>query len=171
MPEEPALSLAEWVVAALVDEQPRHGFAIAALTADDGELGRVWRVPRPVVYRAIGRLEDLLLIEVSGTEDGARGPQRSVLTTTGAGSETVGAWLARPVRHVRDVRSELLVKLALLRRRRRGTARLVAAQRRVITGIDAALTRQADDASGFDAVLARWRVENARAVLRFLDSL
>ena len=36
---------------AVVDEEPAHGFAVAALTAAGAELGRVWQIPRPVVYR------------------------------------------------------------------------------------------------------------------------
>lgn len=49
-------ALPEWTVLALRREEPRHGFAIATLTAPDGALGRVWQVPRPVIYRALGRL-------------------------------------------------------------------------------------------------------------------
>jgi DNA-binding MarR family transcriptional regulator len=54
----PSLSLPEWTVLAVLSQQPAHGFAVAQLTAAAGELGRVWQLPRPVSYRAIGRLLD-----------------------------------------------------------------------------------------------------------------
>ena len=59
----PSLSLAEWTVLALIAEHPAHGFAISQLTAPGGELGRIWHIPRPVIYRAIGRLEEAGLVE------------------------------------------------------------------------------------------------------------
>jgi hypothetical protein len=46
----PSLSLAEWTVLALIAEHPAHGFAISQLTAPGGELGRIWHIPRPVIY-------------------------------------------------------------------------------------------------------------------------
>src|SRR6185312_774794 len=41
----PTLSLPEWTVLAVVNEHPTHGFAIAQLTAPQGELGRIWQIP------------------------------------------------------------------------------------------------------------------------------
>ena len=83
------LSLAEWMVLAVFEEAPAHGFAVAALTAPDGALGRVWHVPRPVVYRAIARLEALGLLEPLGEEHG-RGPRRQVHRVTAAGASGTG---------------------------------------------------------------------------------
>ena len=57
MSEAVRLSLAEFVVLAVLDEAPRHGFAVASPTATQAELGRVWLIPRPVVYRSLARLE------------------------------------------------------------------------------------------------------------------
>lgn len=107
------LSLAEWTVLAVVDEQPAHGFAVAALTAPRAELGRIWQIPRPVVYRSIGRLEEVELVVAVGEEPG-RGPRRQIVAATDEGSAEVRRWLVTPVLHVRDVRSQLLMKLALL---------------------------------------------------------
>lgn len=98
------------IVLALVDEAPKHGFAVAALTAETGELGRAWHLPRPIVYRAVTRLTDLGLVRVQSTEPGQRGPQRSVLAVTGDGAGQTARWLREPVPHVRDVRSALLAK-------------------------------------------------------------
>jgi DNA-binding PadR family transcriptional regulator len=163
--------LAEWIVLTLVDESPAHGFAVAALTAEDGDVGRVWHVPRPIVYRAVDRLTAARLLVVAETQAGHRGPQRSILTPTPQGAEAVTDWLSRPVSHVRDLRSEFLVKLALLTRRGAPLAALVSAQRSVIAPLEPALARRRTEATGFAAILAAWRHENARAALSFLDGL
>jgi DNA-binding PadR family transcriptional regulator len=171
MGELPQLSLADWIVLVLVDEGPTHGFAVAALTAENGDVGRAWHVPRPIVYRSLDRLGELDLVRVSATEAGHRGPQRSILTTTPAGRRATQAWLRRPVAHVRDVRSELLVKLALLLRHGLGTGDLIAAQRSALAPVQAALVRQQGADQGFGRILTRWRIENVRAALRFLDEV
>ena len=111
----PEMSLPEWLVLTILSQQSAHGFAVAQLTATDGELGRVWQIPKAVVYRAIGRLLDAGLIVPEGTEPGL-GPQRTVYTTTESGRQAADRWLHAPVEHVRQIRSELLLKLALLDR-------------------------------------------------------
>jgi DNA-binding PadR family transcriptional regulator len=165
------LSLAEWIVLTVVDEGPTHGFAIAALTAEDGAVGRAWHVPRPIVYRSLDRLGTLDLVRVESTEAGHRGPRRSILTSTPAGAQAVGEWLEQPVGHVRDMRSELLVKLALRLRRDLPAGPLVAAQRETVTRVRAAIERQRDAEAGFGRILLTWRYENAAAAERFLDAV
>ena len=168
---EPPPSLADWIVLAIVDEQPSHGFAIAALTAEGGELGQVWHIPRPIVYRSLDRLTGLGLVQVEATEAGSRGPQRSILAATPAGTDAVTAWLHEPVAHVRDMRSALLTKLALLVRRGTDVTDLLSRQRDLLGPIRDALQRQHATATGFDHVLLTWRLENTEAALRFLDAL
>src|SRR5580698_60665 len=100
----PEMSLPEWVVLTILGQQPAHGFAVAQLTAADGGLGRVWQIPKAVVYRAIGRLLDAALIAADGTEPGL-GPQRTVYTATADGRAAADRWLLAPVEHVRQIRS------------------------------------------------------------------
>ena len=115
MSDELSLSLAEWLVLGVLTQERLHGFAVAQLTAPGGELGRVWQVPKAVIYRAVGRLLEAGLVTPEGTEAG-QGPQRTVYTATPQGREAARDWLATPVGHVRDIRSQLLLKLALLDR-------------------------------------------------------
>ena len=173
MGELPQLSLPGWIVLSVVDESPTHGFAVAALTAQDGDVGRAWHVPRPIVYRSLDRLGELGLVRVASTEPGSRGPQRSILTTTRAGTSATRAWLRRPVAHVRDMRSELLVKLALLARHGMAVDDLIAAQRSAFVPMLAALEHRRGTGAdtGFGQVLATWRIENVRAAIRFLDEV
>jgi PadR family transcriptional regulator AphA len=123
------------------------------------------------VYRGLDRLTASGLVVLAQTEAGRRGPQRSILSATPAGAAAVTVWLARPVAHVRDLRSEFLVKLALLSRRGARLGSLVAAQRAAIAPLEPALARRRAEADGFAAILAAWRHENAVAALRFLDGL
>jgi hypothetical protein len=44
------------LVLAILGEQPSHGWAVAQLTARDGELGRIWHVPKAIIYRGAGSL-------------------------------------------------------------------------------------------------------------------
>jgi DNA-binding PadR family transcriptional regulator len=115
-PHPPALSLTEWLVLGLASEGSTHGFAIARLLGHQGELGQVWRVPKPVIYRGLARLEQLGLVHTVGEQSTSLGPVRSVVEATPEGRQAAAAWLVTPVRHIRDVRSELMVKLALLDR-------------------------------------------------------
>ena len=81
MTAELSLSLAERTVLAILSERPAHGFAIARLTAPGGDLGRIWQIPRPVIYRSITRLLDAGLLTQDAVESG-RGPQRTLYAVT-----------------------------------------------------------------------------------------
>jgi hypothetical protein len=73
------------------------------------------------------------------------------------------------VGHIRDVRSELMVKLALLDRAGADPRPLLAAQRDLLTPIAAALGDRLAASAGFDRTLVLWRYETVSAALRFLD--
>jgi DNA-binding PadR family transcriptional regulator len=168
---EPELSLAEWLVLCLVCEEPRHGFAIARLLDSDGSLGRIWRVPKPVVYRSVQRLEQLGLVRSAGLQPSNHGPAKSPVDATAAGRPLAAAWLERPSNHNRDVRSELLAKLALIDRAGGDPAKLLDAQRDQLRPVARALQDRLGTASGFDRTLVLWRCETVSATLRFLEAL
>ena len=46
------------MVLSLVCEGPTHGNAVSRLVGPDGNLGRIWRVQKGVVYRCLDRLTD-----------------------------------------------------------------------------------------------------------------
>ena len=164
-------SLAEYLVLGLIDERPTHGFALARLVARDGALGRVYVIPRPVVYRSIGRLAEAGLVQPQGVERGQGGPQRTVFRITPRGRRVLRSWLSRPVEHVRDLRTEFLAKLALLERMDADPGPLLVAQRRVLEPIVAALAEQQRTVRGFDRTVLAWRYQAAQAAIRFLDDL
>jgi PadR family transcriptional regulator AphA len=165
----PDLSLTEWAVLGLIVEHPTYGFAIAKELAPDGDLGQIWTVRRPIVYRALAELEERNLIEQRGSEPGQRGPVRTCLGATRRGKAAVDEWLATPAHHVRELRTQLMLQLRLLDRRGRDLSPLARAQLEQLTPILAALRSQADTEVGFAALLASWRYESAEAAVRVLD--
>lgn len=155
---------------ALVAEGPTHGFAVARVVGPDGSVGRVFRIPRPVVYRALDRLLACGLTAVDAVQASPQGPQRTRYRISRAGRRVVEEWLTSPVDHVRDMRTEFLTKLILLERAGSDIRPLVVAQRQVIAPIAAALGGQTSD-RGADRVVSSWRYQTAQATLRFLDDL
>jgi PadR family transcriptional regulator AphA len=169
-PSIPDLSLADWVVLGIVAEAPTHGWPIVRTLRADGPLGRVWTVPRPIVYRSLATLTERGHVEACGETASSRGPQRTILRATRRGRTALRRWLDTPVEHVRDIRTELLVKLALLERSNRPAGLLVERQIEHLAPVVRAVSTPSDG-SGFDLVLARWRREQALAADRFLHSL
>jgi DNA-binding PadR family transcriptional regulator len=166
----PTLSLPEWTVLAVVSETPTHGFAIAQLTAPGGELGRIWHIPRPVIYRSIGRLLDLGLL-IPGAVESGRGPQRTLYSATPRGAAAVAHWLDTPVQHIREVRSHLLLKLALLDRAGGNPTGLLERQKATLEPIADAINAERAGSAGFDATLLAWRRATTAATMNFLDDL
>ena len=166
MPTEgPGLSLTEWLVLALLSEAPSHGFAVARTLSRTTPLGEVWTVPRPLVYRALGRLEEQGLILEAGEEPGDPGPRRMVYEATGKGRKAAANWRAE-----RDVRSAFLAKILLRQRAGEPLGPLVVEQRAVFAPLFERLAEQFEDPET-DHVVASWRYESSQAVARLLDHL
>jgi DNA-binding PadR family transcriptional regulator len=171
MTEQERLSLAEWLVLCLVREEPTYGLILVGLLARDGILGQVWSVPQAVVYRALQRPEALALIRTVGEQRTSQGPVRSLYQATPAGEAAAAAWLGTPVQHPRDVRSELMIKLALLDRSGTDSRDLLQAQLARLFPVAAALDDRLRATTGFEHTLVLWRHEAMAATLRFLQTL
>jgi DNA-binding PadR family transcriptional regulator len=166
-----ALSLNDWLVLAVLCEQPRHGFDVARELAADAELGQIWTVRRPLVYRAIDHLTAPGLVAARGVEQGDRGPERVVVAPTRRGRDRLRRWLETPVEHPRDVRTVLLAKLALRSRRGEPLAPLARRQGDMFAPVLDGLEQRADGAVGTDRLAAVWRREANRAIRAFLDAV
>ena len=170
-PGEQQLLLSDWLVLCVVCEQPIHGFAVAGLFSREGSLGRVWQVSKPTVYGAMSRLERLGLVQMAGEQRTSQGPARSLITATRAGRMTARAWLRKPVRHVRDVRSELMMKLALLDRAGGDPVDLLRGQRAEFAPLAAALANRVHATTGIEHTLALSRHKAMSATMQFLDDV
>jgi DNA-binding PadR family transcriptional regulator len=169
--QKTALSPAEWASLALLAERPAHGFAVSRALAPGGEVGRVWSCSRPLVYRALTVLGERGLVEERGSEVSASGPQRTMLAATRAGRRELERWLAEPAEHVRDIRSSLMLKLLFLSRQGSDASVLLERQREVLASLVEEFEAAAGSGEGFDQVLYLWRLESARAALRFVDEI
>jgi DNA-binding PadR family transcriptional regulator len=158
------LSFAEHVCLALVVEGVSHGWAIGTMLAPDGELGRIWSLSRALTYRAVDGLVDKGMVTRRGQTAG-QGRDRVVLAARAAGRRASAAWLDEPVPHLRDVRTELLVKLTLRSRAGLANDELLAAQQAHFDPMIEVLCARQDS----DDVVDLWRRESARAVGRFLE--
>jgi PadR family transcriptional regulator AphA len=168
MDRRPTLSLTEWAILGLLAERARHGYDMAGELRPGAALGDVWRVDRPLVYRAVERLEALGLAEPVREEQGRAGRRRTVYRATRRGRAAVRAWVLAPVEHLRDVRTGLLLKLSLAARLGIDTGPLLAAQRRVLSPRFATLRRPPADRADLAGL---WRHHAAAAADAFLLDL
>lgn len=168
---ERTLAPGEWTVLALLAQRPSHGWALAKEMSPNGEIGGIWSVGRPLVYRALETLESREMIETYGRERGERGPSRELFRATADGREALALWLTEPVEHVRDIRSLFLLKLALISRAEMDPMPLLQAQRAVVIPAVEALQRRLATSAGSERVLVRFRLESTRAVIGFIDGL
>jgi PadR family transcriptional regulator AphA len=166
-----ALAPGEWAVLALLGERPAHGWALAGQLGPSGELGSVWALGRPLVYRSLEILERRGLIEPAGLEASERGPKRTVFRVTADGRAALERWLAEPVAHVREVRSQLLLKLVFAERAGVDPERMLLAQHESIAAAVHSLETRAGGSSGSERILLRFRLESTRAVLRFIEGM
>ena len=158
---EAQLLLGEWACLGILYEGPSHGFAIAARLKPTGDIGRVWSLSRPLTYRSLEQLSGHGYVETVGN--------RTILAATRSGRAQLRKWLRSPVVHLRDIRSELLLKLVIADRCGIDVTDMLVEQRDHIEQLSAALTEQVDDSAG--DVVAVWRREQSRAALRFLDQI
>jgi DNA-binding PadR family transcriptional regulator len=165
------LTAGEWAVLALLAERPTHGFAMARTLEPEGEVGKIWSVRRPLVYRAVETLTIMELVRPAGTVPSKSGPQRTVLEATPAGKRTLTRWLKEPVAHVRDARSLLMLKLLFLTRRDADLRPLLERQRAHFAELAGRLAGAADEAAGFDRALLLWRLESTTAAVRFVEAM
>jgi DNA-binding PadR family transcriptional regulator len=161
------LLLGEWACLGIVYRAPTHGFAIAARLKPDADIGRVWSLSRALTYRSLDQLELRGLVEPIGEERGIAGGTRTILAATRLGRARFRRWVRTPVEHVRDLRSELLLKLVVANENSIDVRAMVSAQHAQVADFVASIERTASETD----VVALWRYETATAALRFLDRL
>lgn len=160
-------TLGEWACLGVLYERPAHGWAIVRQLRPDGEIGRIWHLSRPLTYRAIDQLDELGWIRPVGEERGDAGPNRTILAATRSGRSRFRTWLRTPVAHLRDLRSELLLKIVFAERYDIDIGEMLDRQRSIV---DRQATALADALPEGDVVML-WRLEATRAAQRFLEQV
>ena len=160
-------SLGEWACLGILADEPAHGWAVARRLGRDGDIGRIWHPSRPLTYRALDQLTRRDWIRPVTEEPGDAGPNRVILGVTRTGRTRLRAWLTTPVPHLRDLRAELLLKLALAERHGIEVTDMLARQRAIVDeqarGLAGAATLDPDD------IVTLWRIESTDAARRFLE--
>lgn len=165
------LLLGDWACLGILYPARTHGFAIAARLKPTGDIGRIWSLSRPLTYRSVEHLIAAGDAQPVGEEPGLAGGNRTILAATRTGRARLRTWLDTPVTHLRDLRSELLLKLVIAESCNIDVSAMLTRQRDVIEALAATITEQADQAarSGSTDVVALWRSESSQAALRFLE--
>jgi len=166
--ELPEPLLGEWACLGALYGARSHGWAVAARLRPEGDLGRVWSLSRPLTYRALDQLTRRGWIEPIAEEPGAGGPNRTILTATRAGRSRFRSWLRAPVEHLRDLRSELLLKLVFADTLGIDLGSMLDEQRAVVDDLARALRARIGDEPD---VVDRWRIESVSAAQRFLSGI
>jgi PadR family transcriptional regulator AphA len=161
------LLLGEWACLGIVAARPTHGFAVAAELKPEAPIGRVWSMSRALTYRCLDQLVARGYVEAIGEEPGVAGGKRTILGATGVGLAELHQWLTTPAAHVRDLRSELLLKVLVAERCGIDVTAMLAAQQAIVAELTEALVARAAPGDVVDL----WRVETSRAALRFLGAL
>lgn len=167
---EHQLLLGEWACLGILYPAPAHGFAIAARLKPSGDVGRVWSLSRALTYRSLARLSLNGYIHAVNEEPGIAGGNRTILAATQSGRTQLRRWLDTPVLHLRDLRSELLLKLVIAGACNIDVAVMLRQQRDHIEQVAVALAGQIDLSESID-VVDLWRSEASQAALHFLDQL
>jgi DNA-binding PadR family transcriptional regulator len=160
--------LGEWACLGILHQRPAHGWAIVKALRPDGDIGRIWQLSRPLTYRALEQLAVRGWIRPVAEEPGDAGPSRTILSPTRTGRARFRAWLHTPVPHLRDLRSELLLKLVFAERYDVDIADMLDRQREII---DRQLEHLTVADQGDHDVVALWRIEATRGAQRFLDQV
>ncbi|MGD9703093.1 MAG: PadR family transcriptional regulator [Acidimicrobiia bacterium] len=165
------LLLGEWACLGILYRAPAHGFAIAARLKPSGDVGRVWSLSRPLTYRSLEQLANRGYIHAIGEEPGIAGGNRTILAATRRGRAQLRKWLDTPVTHLRDLRSELLLKLIIADICQIDLTDMLDRQRDHIEQLVAAHSEQIRSGGGPIDVVTLWRSESGQAALRFLQRL
>lgn len=162
------LLIGEWACLGIICETPIHGFGVAARLKPTGDIGRIWTMSRALTYRSIEQLALRSLVEEVHKEPGVAGGTRTIYRATPLGRNALRGWLGTPVDHLRDFRSELLLKIELTRLLELDPTALLELQRKVVHQSLEHFPCEADTSGD---VVSIWRNEVAAAALRFLDQL
>ena len=157
--------LARNVVLALVVHTPRHGWAIHEQLSPTGDIGHAWTLSRQLVYRAIDTLVEDGLVKRAMPKDGGGG-DKVIISPTATGKRLTMKWLDTPVTHLRDVRTELVLKVMLRDRMNLPLSPFLALQHEVFDPLIAFINKDQSDSP-----VNLWRRESANAVKRYLTRL
>jgi DNA-binding PadR family transcriptional regulator len=165
------LAAADYALLGLLMLGPRHGYELAPYFANDGTLGLVCTLGVSRLYALLHALEELGLVHAESSVISG-GPPRKVFSLTVAGRAAFEEWLVQPIRRLRQIRQDFLLKLYFSRQLpESGTAALMerqlAASRAVADELAAQVEAEGPDS--FAALVYGSRLATARATIDWLE--
>ncbi len=92
--------------------KPKHGYEVEAYLSS--KMDQFWHLSMSQVYALLKRIEKTGLAVSSEQKHGNR-PNKRVFSITETGREKFFEWVYSPVKHLRDLRVELLAKLFFIK--------------------------------------------------------
>ena len=166
----PAPTPLQYAILGLLHDQPAHGYDRQRVFSLEGDLNGVVSVGQPALYAALKDLAARALVIGVEARDGAR-PPRTVYSLTPTGESEFEEWARTPVRRLRQVRLDFLLKVYFARRRgERELRALVDAQIKACHDYLSALEDQAGAfaADDFGYLVVESRTSAARSTLDWL---
>ncbi len=115
-PAAPDLTPVQYAMLGLLHDHPAHGYELQHAFAPGGDLADVAQVGQPALYAALKDLVARRLIEGHEGREGAR-PLRTTYAPTAEGERLLLEWMRVPVKRLRQVRLDFLLKVYFARRR------------------------------------------------------
>jgi DNA-binding PadR family transcriptional regulator len=165
------LSLGEYAILGILRERPMHGYDVSRHFGPDRDLALVAPMEMSNIYAMLKDLQELGLIEGEREVVGLR-PPRTVFHLTADAEAQFYAWLEEPVGRMREVRSDLLLKLYFCRAISPAlTRRLLDAQIVASAAYLDRLTRLADASTpeSFERLVYNSKIGAAQAAVRWLQ--
>ncbi len=154
-------------------DEPIHGYELYQRLTAAHDLGLVWRLKEPQLYRLLSRLEEAGYIEAVHAPQTSR-PTRRMLHLTDAGQAAFETWVRTPLRHGRDLRLEFLAKLYFARQLGPSVVdSLIGAQQAALEASRRDLEEEAERTQSvrpFDWLVLEFRLGQLRAMLEWLDT-
>jgi DNA-binding PadR family transcriptional regulator len=172
MPRRHELGAPDYAILGLLRFGPRHGYELLPYFSRGGELGLVCTLGTPRLYAILHALEELELVQCE-TSPPSSGPPRKVFSLTEAGIEAFESWLNQPIRRLRQIRQDFLLKLYFSRLLPGHDTpglieRQLAACRTVSDELQAAA--DAEPAESFTRLVYQSRQATADATVRWLEA-
>jgi PadR family transcriptional regulator AphA len=161
------LSLADNVCLTLIVNGAEHGWAVVQQLQPTTPLGRIWSLSRALTYRSIEHLIELRYVRRRGVVAG-KGADRRLVYATSRGRNIAHTWLETPIEHLRDVRTELLLKLELRTQAKKSNVAFIRRQQKMFAPVIATLGVTARSSR---VPVDLWRSESAKSVDAFLHKL
>jgi PadR family transcriptional regulator AphA len=166
------LGAADHALLGLLRLGPRHGYELAPYFVSDGTLGLVCTLGVSRLYSLLHTLEELGLVHAESSVVSG-GPPRKVFSLTEAGTGTFEAWLDQPIRRLRQIRQDFLLKLYFSQQLpAHNTTALIDRQLAVSRAVadELAASVAAETPQSFAAMVYESRLAMAQATTSWLES-